>query len=89
MASQDFDASQVPVDIVTGLSLAAGTLYQAQNTSTTATLRIREAAVAPAADARAIRIEAGGVFTINPDGDGIWLWTDDTAGCPVILTPAP
>ena len=88
MPSQDYDATLVPADIVTGLSLAEGTQYQGQNTSTIATLRIREAAVAPDANARAIRVEAGGVFTIKPDGDGIWVWTDDAAGCPVILTEA-
>ena len=89
MASQDFDATGAPADIVAGLGLSSGTHYQGQNTSTTATLRVRESVAAPAADARAIRIEAGGVFTTNPDGDGIWLWTDDTAGCPVIITESP
>ena len=90
MASQDFDAMGAPTDIVAGLGLAAGELYQGQNTSTTATLRVRESVAAPTADARAIRIEAGGNFTFSPDGtNGIWLWTDEPAGCPVILTPAP
>ena len=90
MASQDFDATGAPADIVAGLSLAEGTRYQGQNVSTTATLRIRESVTAPAADARAIRIEAGGSFTLGPDGtNGIWLWTDETGGCPVIITDAP
>ena len=90
MASQDFDATLVPADIVAGLGLSAGTLYQGQNVSTTATLRVRQAAVAPGADARAIRIEASGSFSIEPDGtNGIWLWTDDPGSCPVIVTEAP
>ena len=90
MPSQDYDATLVPADIVADLGLVVGQLYEGQNVSTTATLRVRQAAVAPSADARAIRIEASGTFTIAPDGiDGIWLWTDDRAGCPVIITESP
>ena len=89
MASRDFDSTLLPTDIVSDLGLTVGVAYEGQNLSTVATLRIRQAATEPEADSRAIRIEAGGVFTINPDGDGIWLWTDDTAGCPVIVTESP
>ena len=90
MASQDFDASQVPVDIVADLGLTVGTLYEGQNVSTTATLRVRQAAAAPSADARAIRVEASGSFRLSPDGtNGVWVWTDDPGGCPVIVTEAP
>ena len=86
MASQDFDATTTPQDIVAALSLTAGKLYFCQNVSTTATLRIRDAATAPAATERALRVEAGGDFSIRPGGDGLWLWTDEPGGCPVIVT---
>ena len=89
MASRDFDATGTPKEIVADLGLSLGARYQGQNVSTVATLRVREATVAPAATDRAIRIEAGGIFTIRPDGtNGIWLWTDEP-DCPVIVTPAP
>ena len=89
MASRDFDASMVPQDLVAALGLVAGTLYAAQNVSTTATLFVREDSVVPEPTARAFRIEAGGHFTCSPTGNPIWLWTDDLAGCPVLLDEAP
>ncbi len=90
MASQDFDATAAPQDIVAALGLAVGTVYSGQNTDSVATLFIREAAAAPPAGARAFRVEAGGQFTIKPEaGLGIYLWTDDPAGCAAILDTAP
>ena len=90
MASQDFDASTAPQDIVAALSLAAGTVYSGQNVSTFATLRVREAASVPASTARAYKVEAGGQFTISPKtGEGIYVWTDESAGCAVIVTESP
>ena len=90
MASHDFDATTTPQDVVAALSLTAGTTYTGQNVDTIATLRVREAATAPAATDRAHKIEAGGQFTIAPDpGEGIYVWTDDPAGCAVIVTEAP
>ena len=89
MASQNFDATGAPQDIVAGLSLAAGTTYTVQNLASYATLRVREASAAPEADARALKIEAGGYFSITPTaGEGIFLWTDEPTGCPVIVTEA-
>lgn len=38
---------------------------------------------------RSFRIEAGGNFILKPIGDPIWAWTDDAAGCPLILGEAP
>ena len=90
MASRDFDATAVPQDVVAALSLTAGTRYQGQNASTTATLFIRETVVAPVTGDRAFRVEAGGAFTVGPEpGVAVWLWTDDPAGCPVIVGEAP
>ena len=89
MASQDFDATGAPQDIVAALSLADGMSYAGQNLSTTATLFIREAAAAPAAGARAFKVEAGSPFNIKPSAAPIWLWTDDAGGCPVIVGEAP
>ena len=87
MASQDFDATRVPADIVADLGLAIGRSYGGQNLSTIATLLFREAAIAPDATARAFRVESGGVFTLEPQsGVGIWLWSDEAAGCPVVVS---
>ncbi len=89
MASQDFDATGEPQDIVARLSLAAGTAYTAQNVSAFATLRVREASAAPEADARAHKVEAGGYFTITPSaGQGVYLWTNESTGCAVVVTEA-
>lgn len=85
----DFDATETPQDVVAALGLTVGQAYTVQNVSTVATLFLREAPVAPAAAARAFRIEAAGVFTIKSEtSGGIWLWTDEAAGCPCILTEA-
>ena len=88
MASMDFDATGAPADIVAGLSLAVGTRFTIHNTSTVATAFFREAAVAPAPSARAFRVEAGSAVTIRPGADAIWVWTDDSAGCALIVTEA-
>ena len=90
MAAIDVDVTVTPQDVVTVAGLTAGTPYQVQNVSTTATLFVREAVNAPAAGARGFRVEAGGNATIRPEaGAAVWLWTDDPAGrCPVILDEA-
>lgn len=89
MPSQDFDATTTPQDIVAALSLTAGTRYTGQNVSTFATLRVRQAAGAPAASDRAHKIEAGGSFTIDPQtGQGVFVWTDEADGAAVIVTEA-
>ena len=88
MASQDFVARAVPTDVVAALSLVSSTRYTCQNVSTIATLFVREAVAMPAVTDMAFRIEAGGNFTINPDGTPIWMWTDN-GSCPVVLDDAP
>ena len=89
MAAVDIDATATPRDLVTVAGLAVGTTYSGQNLSTTATLFIRGAATAPDAGERAFRVEAGGAFTITAEaGAGIFVWTDDAAGCPLILDRA-
>lgn len=89
MAAMDFDATNVPTDVVAALSLTAGIKYTGQNVSTTATLFIREVSSQPAANARAFKMEAGANFVLEADSGPIYLWTDDDAGCPVILNEAP
>ena len=89
MAALDFDATTSPQDVVAALSLTANTLYARQNLSTIATAFFREAAAMPGAGARAFRVEAGGPFTLKPTGDAIWVWTDEAAGCPLILSESP
>ena len=89
MASQDFDATTVPQDIISVLNLTAGSAYTCQNVDAISTLRFREAATVPDAIARAHKIEAGGHFTFEPQtGQLIYLWTDDPRGCKVIVTEA-
>ncbi len=88
MASKDFDATGVPVDIVDALSLEPNTLYTGQNVSTTATLFVREAAAMPSTSARAFKVEAGSPFTLKFQGTPLWFWTDDANGCPVVLDNA-
>ena len=87
MASQDFDATGTPTNVVSALSLASGTRYTGQNVSTTGTLFVRESASMPNTTDRAFKVEAGGNFTFKVDV-ALWLWTDDDAGCPVILDEA-
>ena len=87
MASRNFDATLVPRSLETVLGLPVGASCWLQNLSPTATLLIRQAAVAPAADARAHQIFAGEDVTIQVDsGSRLWAWTDDPQGCPVIAT---
>ena len=89
MASHDFDATTTPQNVASVLGLTDGTTYEGQNVSTPgATLFMRSAASAPSADDRAFRVESGGVFLIKPEGDPLWLWTDDASGCRVIINEA-
>ena len=87
MPSQDFNVTETPVDIVADLSLVNGTRYTCQNVSTTATLFVREATAIPSVQDRGFKVEAGGNFTLRPDGVAVWMWTD-TGSCPVILDDA-
>ena len=84
----DFDATLVPADVVAVLGLAQGGRYVGQNLSGTATLYIRETASAPAVTDRAFTVQSGGEFSLRPDGEPIWFWTDEASGCAVILGPA-
>ena len=84
----DFDATETPADVVAALSLGQGVRYTCQNLSTVATLFVREQATQPPVTARAFRIESGGNFTLKPEGDPIWAWTDNHT-CPLILSEAP
>ena len=82
----DHDVTVVPTDIVAAASLTVGTTYYGMNLSTTATLYGRPESNEPAVTARAYRYEAGGEFELEiKQGEKIWLWTDDSAGCPIIL----
>ena len=87
MAAMDFDATEVPQDIVAVLSLASGTKYKAQNLGPTASLFVREQTAMPATSERAFKLEAGGHITIKPDGGPIWLWSDP-GGAAVVLGEA-
>ena len=88
MPSLDFDANQAPRNIVQALSLSDRTRYTCQNVSGLATLYFRESAATPPATDRAFRIEPGGNFTLEPQGDPLWFWTDDPDGCAVVVVEA-
>ena len=91
MASQDFDATADPRDIVVALSLEPGKAYLMQNADSTATVRVREAATQPDPAARAHLLTPGADVIVKvPDAgsDGVWVWTYDPAGASVILTNA-
>lgn len=86
MATQDFDASAAPLDLVTALGLTRGETYTVQNLSTVATMFFRSAAAAPAPGARGFRIEASGAVVVRvPTGtDGVFVWTDGAAAPGII-----
>ena len=87
MASRNFDATLVPRSLETVLGLSVGDVCFMQNLSSSATLFVRQAAVAPAATARAHQIFAGEDITVKVDETSrLWAWTDDPEGCPAILT---
>ena len=87
MASRNFDASTTPRSLETVLGLPVGASCWLQNLSPSATLLIRQAAVAPAADTRAHKIFAGEDVVVQVDSDSrLWCWTLDPEGCPVIAT---
>ena len=91
MASQDFDATAVPQDIVAVLSLTPGKTFLMQNADSTATVRVREAATQPDPAARAhLLTPSADVIVKVPEAgsDGVWIWTYDPAGASVILTNA-
>ena len=88
MPSMDFTATLAPRAINVSLSLSLHVRYQCQNVSGLATLFFREATATPPATDRAFRIEPGGYFVLAPEGDPLWFWTDDPAGCPVVVTEA-
>ena len=89
MASRNFNATGMPQSIRTVLGLVNGTDYVGQNVSASATLFLRDAAVRPQPNARAFRHETSGFFYFSPDGiTDLWAWTDDLAGCAVIVSEA-
>ena len=89
MASKDFTATDVPRSLESVLGLQIGTTYYLQNVSASASLRLRSAAVKPAASARAHIIQSGGDITISPQMNvATWAWTDDGT-CPSIVTEGP
>ena len=89
MASRNFNATAMPQNIRTTFGLVNGASYTGQNVLATATLFLRDAAVRPQPNARAFRHETGGFFYFTPDRTtDLWAWTDDPAGCAVIVTEA-
>ena len=82
----DHDVTTVPTDVVATLSLTVGKTYYGMNLSTVATVFGRTKADQPAVTERAYRYESGAEFEFSVETDEkIWLWTDDSGGCPIIL----
>ena len=89
MASRNFDATGDPRALETVLGLTMGTVYNLQNVDVKARLRLRVAAVKPAAAMRSHFIEPGVMQSFEPTaGTFAWTWTDDPTGCAVIVTEA-
>ena len=90
MATMEFDATQAPADLIADLSLSAGTTYTIQHVGTTGTLYVKRAVAAPSPGDRAFKVEAGGFIGVNADtGEGIFVWTDDAAGVPLVVDEVP
>ena len=90
MASKNLDVTTTPRSLETVLGLITGRAYFCQNVDPTATLFLRQAAVAPAATMRAHQIFAGEDITFEVDvSSRLWAWTDDPNGCVCIVTDAP
>ena len=90
MASQNFDATDDPRALETVLNLTDGQQYYVQNVDSTARLRLRAAAVQPAASMRAHFVEPGGNIIIKPEpGISTWAWTDSPEDCACIVTDSP
>ena len=88
MASMDFDATDMPTDIVATLGLTDGTRYTVQNVDLIATLRLRQSATVPDADSRSHKVEAGASFIISPtSGEAIYVWSE-LERCAAIVTEA-
>ena len=83
----DFDATLIPVDVVAALNLEYGLDYLLQNVAPSATLFVRESLTAPAVTERGFKVESGGRFVLRPKPIDVplWLWTDEPAGCAVIV----
>ena len=91
----DFDATLVPQDIVSALSLEWGSSYTIQNVGFGGTLFLRAVTAVPAVTERAFRVESGNLFMLRPTPGAdafnpvpLWAWTDDPRGCAVIVALA-
>ena len=82
----DHVVGTTPADIVQAKELTVGKTYYGQNLSTTATLFGRPGTNQPALTVPAFRYEAGADFEFTVKvNEKIWMWTDESGGCPIIL----
>ncbi len=86
MPSQDFDATREPQDLVVVLSLDEGTGYTVQVLGL-GSVYLREQVGEPDVTARGHVLQQADSWTITPQGDPIWCWTDDPDGSAMIVTP--
>ena len=89
MATENFDATTDPVDVVADKSLTAGTRYWIQNVDPAARLYFREDAAKPAgATLRGHTLAFGESLYLEPaSGTKAWLWTTGTT-CAAVVTEA-
>lgn len=83
MATQNYYLTNTPTDIVTELSLTAGTYYYGRFVGPgEAVMRVLEATEAPdVMDAEALPVRSFGDITILPDGiQSIYCWTREGGG---------
>ena len=85
MPTLDFRATSQPQNIVAELNLVIGSNVVYQNIDRTATLHVRESAVAPPAGAKGFLLGPSESYMMQVRADPIWVWTNDDQGCQLVL----
>lgn len=85
--TRDFQATAVPIDIVSALGLRVGMAYSGQVVTRDVVLHLREGTAAPAITDPGHVIVSREPFAIRPvTGQGIYLWTVRGGPADVVLT---
>ena len=85
MPTLDFRATSQPQNIVAELNLRIGSNLVYQNIDRTASLHVRESDVAPPSGAAGFRLDPGQSYMAQISNSPIWVWTNDAAGCQLVL----
>lgn len=76
MATQNYDLTDTPTNLVASLSLAQGTTYAAQYLGEPGVVSISEAMSAPGIEGPRHFIRNYEVFYITVTSEGVWVWAD-------------